>query len=623
MAWDDELTPEQRDAASSHDGHSRVLAGPGTGKTYALKARVQYLMDELRVEPSRILILTFTRKAVAELRARILPCIPEGNKPPRISTLHGFALRQLLRNSNLIEALPDPLRIADDWEEITIIIPDLKRLLETDKKSVRAALDAMSSDWDTLNDAELNVDPKFIAAWRYIRNVYGFTLRAEMVYRLKRAMEQHEKFRLEGQFEHVIIDEFQDLNACDLAVVQAISMLGASIFCAGDDDQSIYGFRKASPAGIRAFIDNYAGSLDHKITLCKRCDSDILKAAEFVADQDLDREPKDLVAENQGGIVLAYSASDQFSEARLIATACQQLHEMQFNFPEMAILLRSDYLGRFSEPIINELHSRGVPVSRRRTTDPLSEPDTRRLFALIQLAVSPEDSLATRALLQLTPGIGIACIKALETLAIRRGERFSETTYAILKDETLLPTFGARVAAAWKNIEIACASFNGFVTVREGFEHTFDELRSALSDAASILSIPEDAVDNLIRLAGQTDTTTLTVLMSRVSSVSEGLEPQLSEDSVNIMTMHQAKGLTFDCVLIPCLEDDLMPGNYSDPEEEGDERRLLYVSMTRARHALILFHAMRRKGSQAHSGRGPSSRDRSFTRFLSDYKFKM
>jgi DNA helicase-2/ATP-dependent DNA helicase PcrA len=252
------------------------------------------LIEVVGVDPSRILVVTFTRKAVAELRERILPVIPEGQDPPRISTLHGFALRQLLRNAAIVDTLPAPLRVADDWEEAEIIIPDLQRLLKKNKKAVKADLDAMSADWDTLTDAELNIDAQFIAAWRRIRDVYGFTLRAEMVYRLKRAMEQHDRFEVEGQFEHVIVDEFQDLNACDLAVIRALGDMGASVFCAGDDDQSIYGFRQASPAGIRSFVDDYADSEDHKVTLCKRCDREILEAAEYVANQDLEREPRNL-----------------------------------------------------------------------------------------------------------------------------------------------------------------------------------------------------------------------------------------------------------------------------------------------------------------------------------------
>ncbi len=622
MAWDDDLTQEQRIVASAHDGHARILAGPGTGKTFTLKARVQYLIETFDVTPSRILIVTFTRKAVTELRDRILPCIPESVEPPRISTLHGFALRQLLRNSNLVETLPAPLRIADDWEEDAIIIPDLQRLLKKNKKDIRAALDAMSSNWDTLTDAELNVDPQFITAWRRIRNVYGFTLRAEMVYRLKRAMEQHDKFQLEGQFRHVIVDEFQDLNACDLAVVQALSSLGASVFCAGDDDQSIYGFRKASPAGIRAFVGTYPDAEDHKMTLCKRCDSEILAAAEYVANQDLDREMKDLVAENHGGLVRIFAASDQYTEAKMITTVCQRLHAAGYEYSAIAILVHSDYHGRFSQPIVDTLSEGSVPVSEHRIANPLSEENTRRLYALAQLAVSADDSLAVRTLLQLTPGIGDSCIETLESLAVKRGDRYSNTARAVAEDVSLLANVGSRVAAAWKNIEAAVHKLEKVVAPSEEDGLISDELRNSLFEAALVLGLSTHAVDDLIQLVSETESASLTDLLAKTSTVGDRFEPQLSKDSVNIMTMHQAKGLTFDCVLIPGLEDELIPGNYDDPEQEGDQRRLLYVSMTRARHALMLFYATRRTGAQAHSGRGPTTKDRNLTRFLSDYKFK-
>jgi len=622
LAWDDELTPEQRNAASAHNGHTRVLAGPGTGKTFTLKARVQYLIDELGVDPSRILVVTFTRKAVAELRDRILPCSPKGAEPPRISTLHGFSLRQLLRNAGLVESLPAPLRVADDWEEEAIVVPDLQRLLGTEKRTVREALAAMSADWDTLNDAELNVDPRFIAAWRRIRDVYGFTLRAEMVYRLKRAMEQHGHFELEGQFQHVIVDEFQDLNACDLAVVRALGDLGASVFCAGDDDQSIYGFRKASPAGIRAFVDDYPLAEDHRITLCKRCDSAILAAAEYVADQDLERESKNLAPEHGGGFVRCLVAIDQFVEANIVARVCQRLHESGFDYSSIAILLRSDFHCRFSQPIVDALGAQGVLVSEHKTTNPLTEINTRRLYALAQLAVSPNDSLAVRTLVQLTPGIGVGCIKGIESLAVNRNQRFSDSTRAVAQDPSLLPNIGGRVASCWEAIEVAVGRLTGVVAPPAEGEWTADDLRAALSQAADELNLGSHAVDDLVRLMSETDAATLSELVSRSSSIGEGFEPQISPNAVSIMTMHQAKGLTFDCVLIPGLEDELLPGSVEGQDEEGDERRLLYVSMTRARHALVLFYATRRTGSQSHSGRGQKSKDRQLTRFLSDYKFE-
>jgi len=538
-------------------------------------------------------------------------------------TLHGFALRQLLRNAHLVDTLPVPLRVADDWEESNIIVPDLQRLLGLKQKAVKPLLFGMSADWDSLNDAEANADPKFIAAWRSLRNVYGFTLRAEMVYRLKRAMEQHDKFELECDYEHLIVDEFQDLNPCDLAVVAAMRDLGSSVYCAGDDDQSIYGFRKASPAGIREFPVDYAGCEDHKITLCKRCDSGILQAAEFVADQDLARIPKDIRAEAEGGLVQIAHFADQAHEAAAIASGCRQLHEMGYGWGEIAILLRSDRYGRFSEPIVQALTKSAIPVSTHRTNDPLSERETRFLYALVQLVVNAEDSVAARVLLQLSAGVGDGTIADLEGFALSRGIRFIEAFRTVAADPSVMPRSGSRIAKAWSAVEAAGATL-AIVDREEGEPPVaLGELRESLETSAAVLGIDSHSVDDLMAIIGEVDGCRLSDIVTRSASVSEGLEPRVDVGAVNVMTMHQAKGLTFDCVIIPGLEDQLLPGECADLDEEGDERRLLYVSMTRAKHALLLLYANKRTGDQAHSGRAVGKgKQRVLTRFLADYKFK-
>jgi superfamily I DNA/RNA helicase len=312
---------------------------------------------------------------------------------------------------------------------------------------------------------------------------------------------------------------------------------------------------------------------------------------------------------------------NQDSEAGTIAKVCRRLHDAGHAYPSIAILLRSDRHQRFSQPIVDALNANGIPVSEHKASQPLSELPTRRLYALAQLAVSPEDSLATRTLLQLTPGIGDGCVEALEDLAVRRVERYSTTVRAVAEDPSLL-SVGSRIAKAWTVVEAAVAELSAVAGTGEDGETSPGDVRTSLSAAAALLAIPTHAIDDIMNLVGETESTSLSDLLSRSSTISEGLEPQLSADSVNIMTMHQAKGLTFDCVLIPGLEDELLPGSYDDPEEEGDQRRLLYVSMTRARHALMLFYATQRTGAQAHSGRGPTTKDRSLTRFLADYRFK-
>src|SRR6266702_8676307 len=151
MAWDDGLSPDQRTAASHADGNARLLAGPGTGKTKTLTGHVLFLIEERGVEPRKIVALTFTRAAAYELRDRINKELAgKYADRPTVATLHSYALRNLLHNAARIDALPQPLRIADDWEERHIILEDLKRLIDDDVDTVRDRLAELSADWDTL-----------------------------------------------------------------------------------------------------------------------------------------------------------------------------------------------------------------------------------------------------------------------------------------------------------------------------------------------------------------------------------------------------------------------------------------------------------------------------------------
>ena len=212
--------------------------------------------------------------------------------------------------------MPQPLRIADDWEERHIILEDLKTLLRLhDIGNARELLNALSADWQSLTADEENWElrfpnPQFLAAWREHRMTYGYTLRAELVYQLKKSLEQSGDFRLDDNICHLLVDEYQDLNRCDLAVIHEIVSRGVELFIAGDDDQSIYGFRKAHPDGIRRFPRDYAGAHDLTLELCMRCDPEILDIGLFVARQDYRRLEKSIRPEagrNGGEVSLSDS----------------------------------------------------------------------------------------------------------------------------------------------------------------------------------------------------------------------------------------------------------------------------------------------------------------------------
>lgn len=251
--WADGLTEEQVIAASHTGSHARLLAGPGTGKSHTLSRRILFLIKETGIKPSEILVLAFTRIAVRDLRKSISRQLQEySDDLPYIATIHSFALRQLMRNALIITDLPQPFRIADDWEERWIIYEDLKDLLAYDVGKVKGKFAELSADWETLqldpSSGQPNrADPKFVGAWQQHRRTYGYTLRAELVYQLKRSLEQVASFNLEPGFKHLLVDEYQDLNPCELSVIKAISDRGPLVMACGDDDQSIYHFQICGP----------------------------------------------------------------------------------------------------------------------------------------------------------------------------------------------------------------------------------------------------------------------------------------------------------------------------------------------------------------------------------------
>lgn len=469
MSWDEKLTEEQKTAASHFGGHACLLAGPGTGKTLALTRHICYLVEEQNIEPSKILVITFTRAAAHELRQRVKAEL--GNdKMPIISTLHSFALRQLLRNLRIITTLPQPLRIADDWEERHIILEDIKKLLNLKRiDDASKYFNLLSADWQTLTADESNwnesfPNPAFLGAWREHRERYGYTLRSELVYQLKRALEQSSDFIIEGPPRYLIVDEYQDLNRCDLAIIEAIKNRGADVYIAGDDDQSIYGFRKAHPAGIRRFKDDFAGAKKIDLSLCKRCDPKILDISLFVARQDYQRLEKPIHSEEgrSQGAVAILRFTDQSAEANGIAIICQNLIQRNgLNPHDILILLRSDRNRVFSSEIRTHLEKLEIPVATASEDGPLSDPSARQVLSVLRLIDNPEDHLAWRTLLQVRKNqIGESTIDKLYALSNNKGLRFTGAVHLGSNNPALIDhARGAKLRAEVSWLQECIVSF--------------------------------------------------------------------------------------------------------------------------------------------------------------------
>src|SRR3972149_5352215 len=433
-----DATSDQIEAIDHIGSHARLLAGPGTGKTKTLTRRVLSLILQHNADPDSILLLTFTRLAAAQLKDEIKKVLePSGKIIPQVSTLHSFALRQILYNSSRIDTLPRPIRIADDWEERHIIQEDLKKVLNLKEISdVQKLINQLSTDWETLRIDEIGweqqfPDPAFLGAWRSHKDQYGETLRAELVYQLKRQLNQSRDFQLDKEYKHILIDEYQDLNACDLAVVNELVKRGAELFVAGDDDQSIYGFRYASPLGIRNFGIIYQNAKKLALEICYRCDKKILHSAELIANLDSSRLPKPTRPRDgaKDGEILIFNCNDQNNEADMIANLIKELIDSGARPDQIAILLRSDRNGALSKPIIDAIKKKDIPVSLATASELMDNKEYRIISSIMRLLIDQNDSLAWRALLQISKnGLGEECINSIWEYSRNKGIRFHSSS---------------------------------------------------------------------------------------------------------------------------------------------------------------------------------------------------
>src|ERR1022692_2862489 len=391
--------------------HGRVLAGPGTGKSATLVALLNQLLSG--DSAPRIKLLTFTRAATGELAKKVSEHPAAAAERP--STIHSFAISVLLANPGT-GGFPEPLRIADDWENDEIVLPTLARRAQIRVTRLEKLIREMASNWESLRpEVNPRVKPeeraRFVGAWQEHREVYGYTLLAELPYALRNALQDHPT--LQGiDYDLIVVDEYQDLNACDLEVLHRIAERGCSIIGAGDDDQSIYSFRRAAPEGIRRFPQDYPNCGDYPLSITQRCGRSIIEWATYVIEGDPDRpqgRPRLQSAPGSPpGEVALLSFAGENAEAHGIGALVHNLIDAEGIEPqEILILLRGDHNHTFSGPIKENLRRLDIPYSDADVVERmLADAANRRTLEIFRLLINRQDSLAWAGLLHLTPGIG-------------------------------------------------------------------------------------------------------------------------------------------------------------------------------------------------------------------------
>lgn len=604
-----EPTPEQRLILDHRsDRHGRVLAGPGTGKSATVVDLIHRLLTRDGAERPAIRLLTFTRAATAELAGKVSAHESEVERP---STVHSFAISALLRNPGSAP-FPEPLRIADDWEVKNIVRPELAKLVGVSPSFVKDHLLAeMAAMWQSLiREQDSGVDEetrnRFIGAFRQHRRVMGYTLLGELPDLLRQALESYDD--LQGlDYDFVVVDEYQDLNACDLRVLKLLGDRGVAIFAVGDDEQSIYGWRKAAPEGIRRFPDDYPGADDYVLSVSHRCGAEIIRWARFVieADPARPRERDRLVAADGAapGEVALLSFPSQVTEARGVADIVQKLIEDEGLEPsEILVMSRGDHNGQFSQPIKAELDRRGISVDDPSWVDEVvSDPDNRAVLLLARLMVNRLDSLAWAGLTVLEPGIGDRFRRGIYDRAAETGMTFAEALLAAHAEDFASMT--GPVPRRAGNLVGRTRAWLDTHPVPENEQDApeawGDWLALAFSGADAPVGV-SDALSELLRVVDEAiePGTDLARFLGQIQPLAKD-HASAQAGGVRFLTVGLSKGLTVEASIIIGGEEGIIPDPRAD---EAEERRLLYVGLTRARRFSYVTWATRRSGPTARAG---------------------
>ncbi|PWT84548.1 MAG: hypothetical protein C5B58_04565, partial [Acidobacteria bacterium] len=626
----------QWDAAKEDADRIRLVAGPGTGKSSTIERRVAHLLNN-NANPRRVFAISFTRATTAELSERITafcaaqPCAEVVDKVT-VSTMHALALRFLRSAAVLATLFPDDPFVLDDWERENVYDVELARALgstPTRASEVRLAHDAQ---WQTLNPDLIAQPPitakeitRFNAFHTARRNLFCFVLPGEVVYECVTRIQQGAITADQiPAIEHLIVDEYQDLNACDQEFVRVLASMAAVLFIAGDDDQSIYSFRHANPAGIVNFDKVYPTAKTHMLKDCFRCTPAVLNPAGKLIQFNPDRIPKrsrSLYEESAPPVVgklFVWSFQTAEAEANAIARSCEDLvsNDMAGQEDQIIILISNRRLQL--NMLTTALANRGVNFDTPPGIAIRDEQPLRAVYSLLRLLkdikTGTPDYIVHRSLLSQLHGVGVATAMQIGDLCVGNNQNFHKLFYL----EQLPHWLTNRALAAVQRVRRLCNAVSGWsledVVVERATEvdrllneTVFSGLQKAKEFLdewhAFVESLPERmTLGETLGYLGASDEVEQRSILDAIAAGSREEEPDRAPAKrVRILTMHGAKGLSGKIVFIPSLEQGVLP-SFKAINATGllnEQRRLLYVSLTRARAACILSHAVRHSGAQA------------------------
>jgi ATP-dependent DNA helicase UvrD/PcrA len=605
-----ELNPQQRAAVLAPDGAALVLAGAGSGKTRVLSYRIAHLIGR-GVNPAHILAVTFTNKAAREMRDRVERLLGGTGHSLWMGTFHAICARMLRMYGETI-GVDRRFVILDDDDRLSLITRILRDLSVQDRlfapRAIATHLDRAKNrgegpDEYRAPDLLEEVVPRVYREYEQrLAESHALDFGDLLLRGLRLVTHPDTGERLRSRFQHVLVDEYQDTNRVQYLFARALAE-GGSMFAVGDPDQSIYAFRGADIRNVLDFERDFAGAQIYRLEENYRSTPSILRVASTLIANNVARRAKDLFTNNPDeGLPILREADDERDEAEWIARTLRQLRGEGFRAGDAAIFYRTHAQSRALEEALRFSGFAYVMVGGMRFYE---RAEIKDAIAYLRVLVNPHDALDLRRIVNVpTRGIGDTTLDRVAQLAAERSLPLHEAmrVAAHAQDDLLKAGVRKKLLAFLQLME----------ELREAAAHEQPsrvlELvleKSGYLERLAIEGTPEaqGRMENLQELLGSirdyeksTADASLDGFLERVALASE--VDALGEDdgTVSLMTVHSAKGLEFPVVFVAGLEEDLFPHVRSTSDDAiEEERRLLYVALTRARRRLFLSHARQRR----------------------------
>lgn len=635
------LNPEQLAAVTLPAQSALILAGAGSGKTRVLTTRIAWLIQTGQVAANGILAVTFTNKASKEMRTRLSAMMPINTRAMWIGTFHGLCNR-LLRAHHRDAGLPQTFQILDSQDQLSMLKRMLKALNVDDEKfpprNLMYFINGAKDQGLRAKDVEAHDDynRRMIELYDYYDNQCqreGVVDFAELLLRTYELMSRNQPLRehYQDRFRHILVDEFQDTNNLQYNWLKLMAGTRGAVFAVGDDDQSIYAFRGANVGNMAAFEREFNVQNLIKLEQNYRSHGHILDSANTLIANNTKRLGKNLRTDaGHGEPVRIYESSSDLQEAQWIIEEAKSLIAEGAARSEIAVLYRSNAQSRVIE---HALFSAGIAYKVYGGQRYFERAEVKHAIAYLQLMDNPDnDSAFLRVVNFPARGIGARSLEQLQDAARARNlSLYGAVPHVIGKAGTSLGAFvklieSTRFESAQlplpemvnvlldasglmthyrnekdgadrvENLEQLVSAATLFVA-EEGFGHDAPAFLGPVAVAGAPALVQQDGTDILDADAPLPAVMSpLSAFLSHASLEAGDNQASAGQDAMQLMTVHSSKGLEFDAVFITGLEEGLFPHENSQQEEGGveEERRLMYVAITRARRRLYLSFSQTR-----------------------------